>query len=82
MVQEVNKTEDSEWLDFSPDVREKHNTSLKRDADCLTESVLGSVESFISCDLTTSTTKQVGREVVDKRFPVPVMNLRKIWRRD
>ena len=56
-------TEDSEWLDFSPDVRDKQNTSLKRHADCLAESVLGSVESFISCDLTTTSTasKQVGK---------------------
>ena len=43
-------------MDFSPEVREKQNTSLKRDADCLADSVLGSVESFISCDLTTTTT--------------------------
>ena len=48
-------------MDFSPDVRDKQNTSLKRDADCLAESVLGSVESFISCDLTT--TPRVSKQV-------------------
>ncbi|XP_063687501.1 anillin-like isoform X2 [Bolinopsis microptera] len=78
--EEGDMTEDSEWLDFSPDVRDKQNTSLKRDADCLAESVLGSVESFISCDLTTtSTAKQVPRNERTKALS-PVQPLKKMRR--